>query len=129
MPRNFGAPMHALVDELALSKRWREQLADLVKPAPVASPDVYYGLLATEADAVEIWETEYLHVLTGERPVLEWIKGTWMRPFLDRLSEDDARAFEDTYQEHAAAAYPRRADGVTLLPFRRLFIVAIRSRR
>jgi trans-aconitate 2-methyltransferase len=126
MPRNFGAPSHAIARELASSSQWRAQLGDLVKPAPVAEPGFYYDLLSGRVARLEIWETEYIQPLPGDRPVLEWIKGTWLRPFLDRLSSDDGARFETQYAERAAAAYPRRGDGLTILPFRRLFIVAAR---
>lgn len=126
MPRNFAAPSHAICAELALLPRWRERLEHLVKPAPVAAPEVYYDSLRSLVRTLDIWETEYIQRLEGERPVLEWIKGTWLRPFLDALPAAEAGAFEDAYASAAARAYPRRGDGVTLLPFRRLFIVAER---
>ena len=126
MPRNFGAPSHAICDELAMRPPWREKLAHLVKRAPVSEPGVYYDLMRSRTSSLEIWETEYVQPLEGERPVLEWIKGTWLRPFLAQLNPDEACAFEDAYAERVAIAYPRRPDGITLLPFRRLFIVARR---
>lgn len=126
MPRNFAAPSHALAHELALSARWRDRLGSLVRPAPVADPCVYYDLLAPAAASLDIWETEYLQPLTGARPVLEWIKGTWLRPFLAELDGAEAAEFQEEYARLVAPAYPPRPDGVTLLPFRRLFIVALR---
>jgi trans-aconitate 2-methyltransferase len=126
MPNNFSAPTHAIAHQLAASERWRARLESLIRPAPVADPCFYYDLLVGRASRLDIWETEYLQPLSGEHPVLEWIKGSWLRPFLAALGDADARAFEDEYSHLAAQAYPRRPDGVTLLPFRRLFLVAIR---
>ncbi len=95
---------------------------DLVEP-----PDFYYGVLAPRAaGGVDLWQTTYLTALTGERPVLEWIKGSILRPALDRLDPAERIAFEDQLAARLAAAYPRREDGVTLFPFRRLFLVAAR---
>jgi len=82
------------------------------------------GVLAPLAAALDIWESEYLQVLEGEDPVKEWTKGTWLKPLLDALEEPERSAFEAAYAKLVARAYPRRADGRTLLPFRRLFIVA-----
>jgi trans-aconitate 2-methyltransferase len=90
----------------------------------VAEPPFYYDLLAPRTADVDIWETEYLHVLEGADPVKEWVKGTWLRPLLDALAEPDRSAFEASYARMAADAYPRRPDGRTLLPFRRLFMIA-----
>jgi trans-aconitate 2-methyltransferase len=124
MPRNFSAPSHTLIAEAAEGGPWRAALAPLLRPAPVAEPAFYYDLLAPAAAQLDIWETEYLQVLEGLHPVKEWTKGTWLRPLLDALEEPDRSGFEARYAELVDRAYPRRADGRTLFPFRRLFVVA-----
>jgi trans-aconitate 2-methyltransferase len=124
MPRNFAAPSHTAIAEAARSGPWRARLEPLLRPVPVAEPAVYFDLLAPRAAAIDIWETEYVHVLEGDDPVKEWTKATWLRPLLDALAEPDRSRFEACYAELVARAYPRRPDGRTLLPFRRLFIVA-----
>lgn len=124
MPRNFGAPSHTSVAEAARMGPWRTQLEPLLKPPPVHEPGVYYDLLAADCETVDIWETEYLQVLEGEHAVAEWIRGTWLQPFLDALEDGMRTGFEQEYVRLVDARYPRRADGTTLFPFRRLFIVA-----
>jgi trans-aconitate 2-methyltransferase len=124
MPRNFGAPTHTLVAEAARRGPWRARLEPLLRPSPVAEPAFYYDLLAPRTAALDIWETEYLHVLAGDDPVKEWLKGSWLTQFLDALEEPQRSEFEACYAGLVAEAYPRRPDGRTLLPFRRLFIVA-----
>jgi len=125
MPRNFGAPSHALMHELASSPPWRDALAPLLRPMPVLEPAAYYSLLAPRARSLDIWETEYLQILEGENPVAEWTKGTWLAPLLAALAPAARAAFEAEYRQRVARAYPRQADGKTLFPFRRLFIVAV----
>jgi trans-aconitate 2-methyltransferase len=125
VPRNFGAPSHTSITETALAGPWRARLEPLLRPAPVAGPEFYYDLLAPRAAALDIWETEYLQVLDGDNPVKEWTKGTWLGPLLDALEEPQRSAFEAAYAERVATAYPQRADGKTLFPFRRLFIIAV----
>jgi trans-aconitate 2-methyltransferase len=127
MPRNSTAPSHTLIAEAALDGPWRTTLAPLLRPPPTAEPSVYYGLLAPHAASIDLWETEYVQVLEGEDPVKEWTKGTWLAPLLAALAEPERSAFEAHYARLVAAAYPRRADGRTLLPFRRLFFVAVRA--
>jgi trans-aconitate 2-methyltransferase len=73
---------------------------------------------------LDIWETEYLHVLEGDDPVLNWVMGSVLRPVLDRLEPSRQPEFLRTYGERLRAAYPARSDGKTLLPFLRVFIVA-----
>jgi trans-aconitate 2-methyltransferase len=75
---------------------------------------------------LDIWETEYLHVLEGDNPVVEWTRGSALKPLLDALQEPDRSAFLAEYSGRIARAYPRQPGGHTLLPFRRLFIVATR---
>ena len=132
MPNNFRAPSHRLIRALALTPRWQAKLGALTEPSGplrddlVAAPAHYYGLLATAARAIDLWETEYLTPLTGERPVLEWIKGSILRPALDRLDPAERTEFLDALAARLTAAYPMRADGVTLFPFRRIFFVTQR---
>lgn len=126
MPRNFSEPSHALIRETVAGGPWRDRPAPLVQPSPVAPPEYYYDLLAPLAAELDMWETQYQHVLDGEDPVKEWTKGTWLKQFLDALDEGDRPAFEADYAVRLRKAYPRRADGKTVFPFRRLFIVARR---
>jgi trans-aconitate 2-methyltransferase len=124
MPRNFSAPSHTAIAEAARTGPWRATLEPLLRPTPVAEPAFYFDLLAPHAATVDVWETEYVQVLEGEHPVKEWVKGTWLKPLLDALDEPRRSRFEACYADLVARAYPRRPDGRTLFPFRRLFIVA-----
>jgi trans-aconitate 2-methyltransferase len=124
MPRNFGAPSHTMIAETVLAGPWRESLEPLLRPAPVATPEVYYDLLSGVVKHLDIWESEYLQVLEGVDPVKEWTKGTWLTQFLDALDAPGAAAFEADYAARVRVAYPTRDDGKTLFPFRRLFILA-----
>jgi trans-aconitate 2-methyltransferase len=127
MPRNFAAPSHRLMRETAAEAPWGERLKPILRTEPVLPPERYYDLLAPIAPEIDLWETEYLHNLQGETPVLDWVKGTGLRPLLDALTEPDERAaFVARYQARLAEAYPRRSDGRTLFPFRRLFLIARR---
>jgi trans-aconitate 2-methyltransferase len=125
MPRNFDAPSHTLLAETAASPRWRDRVGHLRWERPVADPAEYYDALAPVADRLDLWETEYVHLLTGDDPVPRWVSGTAARPHLEVLG-DDGPAFLSDYAERVRSAYPRRPDGITLFPFRRIFIVATR---
>ena len=127
MPRNFAAPSHSCVNDAIEQGPWRAQLEPHLRRAPVADPRHYWRILNAQCAALEIWDTEYLQVLTGDNPVAEFIKGSWLRQFLDRLREPARSAFENDYRARVKAAYPAEADGRTLFAFRRLFIVAQRA--
>jgi trans-aconitate 2-methyltransferase len=93
----------------------------------LAEPSDYYDWLAPTCRSIDIWSTTYLHVLEGDDPVVDWMMGSGLRPYLDALAEPQARAaFLDAYRERVASVVPPRADGVTLFPFPRLFILARR---
>ncbi len=124
MPRNFHSPSHTLIADIAMSGPWRDKLAPLVRPPPVAEPAFYYDLLSPVVRRLDIWETEYLHPLRGDHPVAEWTKGTWRKPFLDALTKNERTKFERAYRDRVSAAYPPGPDGTVLFSFRRLFIVA-----
>lgn len=124
MPRNFGAPSHRGVRDTIRAGPWRARLEPHLRASPVAEPNFYWRVLSSKAASLDIWETEYLQVLRGENPVAEFVKGSWLKPFLDRLQEPERSAFETDYRARTAAAYRPEADGSTLFPFRRLFIVA-----
>jgi trans-aconitate 2-methyltransferase len=133
MPGNFREKSHTLIRDLALTPAYRGKLGALTEPGGslrddlVQAPDFYYGVLAPLATGgVDLWQTTYLSALTGERPVLEWIKGSILRPALDRLESNERVEFENQLAARLADAYPKRADGVTLFPFRRIFMVARR---
>ena len=126
MPRNHGAPSHSEMVAAAEVGPWRERLRPALRARPVAEPAVYHDILRPHVSQLDIWETEYLHALEGDNPVVEWTRGSALKPLMDALDEPERSAFLAEYAGRIARAYPRRPDGRTLLPFRRLFIVAVR---
>ena len=122
MPRNFAAPSHSMMRELAESPPYAGRV-DLLSE-PVLSPELYYNILSPLSADVQIWETEYLHVLEGDDPVFEWTRGTALLPVYAGLQGQELDAFLAEYKARLRSAYPRRSDGKTLFPFRRIFLVA-----
>lgn len=125
MPHNHYAASHAVMADTVEAGPWAPRLRPLARRFPVGDPAFYYDVLAPLATRLDIWETEYLHVLDGEAPVVRWTMATALRPLLDALAEPERGAFLAEYTRRIAEAYPRREDGKTLFPFRRLFVVAI----
>ena len=125
VPGNFADRSHTAMRELADSPRWSRHFTG-ADPArlQVADPATYLASVAALGCRADVWETTYLHVLQGPDAVTRWVSGTGLRPFLAALPHDDARAaFLDDYRGLVAKAYPKRAWG-TVLPFRRIFLVA-----
>jgi len=109
------------------SARWRPLLRDVELNRQSADPADYAGLLAGAGCEVDAWETTYVHILEGEDPVLEWYKGTGLRPVLTVLDADQAADFLSEYGERLRVAYPPSSFG-TFFPFRRVFAVAHRAK-
>ena len=122
LPGNFDQPSHAIVREMAASARWRRLLADAELNRQAGDPAEYAELLALPGYEVDAWETSYLHILPGENPVLEWTKGTTLRPVLAALGEEQAASFLREYGERLRQVYNHRPFG-TMFPFRRVFTV------
>ena len=125
VPANFHAPSHVLMRQVADEPQWTERLKNVRGIVP-ATAQGYYDMLAPHAASLDIWETEYLQVLDGEDPVYRWVSATGLRPYLDALAGKDKEDFIAQYKARLNHAYPRRADGKTLFPFQRLFVVAVR---
>jgi trans-aconitate 2-methyltransferase len=120
IPANFDALPHRLMRELAPDgvsvKEWHAH-----------EPPFYYEALAPHAAHVDIWQTEYLHVMANADAIVEWYKGSGLRPFLESIGSDAQRErFLDEYRDRIRAAYPQQRDGRVLFSFLRLFVIAVK---
>jgi len=125
MPRHFESPSHLELKDLVLHSEWRNRLEPLLL-ASVPSPETYWRWLSPHARNLDFWETIYLQVLDGPDPVVNFMRGTALRPFLTVLSSSEGDRFVQAFAKRMAAAYPPQANGQTLFPFRRVFMVAQR---
>jgi len=126
MPAMHDAPLRRLQYAVAAQGPWAERLASHASAPPILDAAGYWDLLRPLVSNLDIWETTYLHPLAGEDAVVEWAAGSSLRPFLEPLDPAQRAAFRRAYAEALRPHYPRRADGTTLLPFRRLFMIARR---
>lgn len=125
MPGNFAAPSHRLIRELAAESAWSVKLAE-ARMGAVLGMEVYHHLLAPRCSRFALWETTYWQTLQGAQPVLDWLRGTTLVPYLSRLDAADQADFLEQLTPRLADAYPAEEDGSVLFPFRRIFIVAQR---
>lgn len=123
VPGNFDQPSHALVRSLVRDS-WQAELGSVMlrDQDAVFTPSGYASIL--DDCVVDAWETTYTQVLAGDDPVLEWITGTALRPVKAALSPAGWDQFRADLAPLLRSAYPRRADGRTWFPFRRVFAVA-----
>lgn len=126
MPAMHDAPLRRQQIEVSRHGPWADLLRDAGFARDILTAGEYYDVLRPLAASLDIWETTYLHVLSGEDAVVQWAAGSSLRPFLDKLPPEMREGFRKAYAEALRSHYPRRADGATLLPFRRLFLLARR---
>jgi trans-aconitate 2-methyltransferase len=128
MPYHFQNPAHLAIEETKADPRWNATLQGIGLHQQSVMPLMWYiERLHDLGFVVDAWQTTYVHVLKGENPVLEWYKGTVLRPLLKRLKPQAEVEFLSELGSLLKAAYPSRGD-VTLLPFPRLFLVATKLR-
>lgn len=125
VPGNMSAPSHEILRQVCTLPPWGERAARLLRPDWIAAPEEYLSDLSGLGCTADVWETTYYHVLEGEDPVLEWVKGSALRPVLAALEGAEREALLATYRDRLREAYPARPWG-TVLPFRRVFAVGRR---
>ena len=126
VPDNLGEPSHVAMREVATSAPFATKFATPIVRDVIPPVGAYYDRLRSLTARVDVWRTTYHHVLAGPAEIVEWVKGTGLRPYLDRLGADERRAYLAAYQAAVAKAYPAQADGRVIFPFPRLFTVAVK---
>jgi trans-aconitate 2-methyltransferase len=127
MPSNANESSHALMRMVAAEGPWSSRLVPVAKTQPlIASHDDYYEWLQPISSSVELWMTTYVYVFDNAASVADFFAGSALQPFLERLSDDERCGFLERYREGLREAYPPQSDGKVLLPYPRLFLVAVR---
>jgi trans-aconitate 2-methyltransferase len=124
-PDNMQEPAHLLAQQVAAEAAWADKIGKDTHP-PRHTANYYYELLKPHCSHLDVWRTTYFHPLADAAAVVEWFKGSALRPYLEPLDADTKAAFLQRYQAEIAKAYPALPDGTVLLPFPRIFIVATR---
>ncbi|MDM0104725.1 trans-aconitate 2-methyltransferase [Variovorax sp. J22R24] len=128
MPDNREEPTHRIMREVAAEAPWAQAIGNADKlRTKLLSIDGYYDLLAADAAKVDVWRTAYQHPMASAAAIVEWVSGTGLKPFVDRLTPELRGSYLAEYERRIATAYPPRSDGRLLLAFPRMFIVAQRK--
>ena len=127
VPSHHESPLHQITLEVADNPLWRQRMDEARHALTNERPSFYYDTLRPLTSQLNIWETEYFHVMDSPEAILNWFRGTGLRPFLEALeTEAEKQEFEHRMLDGYTRAYPRKKDGRVLFPFRRLFITAYR---
>ncbi len=124
MPYHYTSQLHKIIIEISHQSQWTKRLEGARKALTSHKPSFYYDLLHSKCSQIDLWQTNYYHVMERPEAILEWISGTGLRPYLEALGNDnDRRNFKAVILEEYRQAYPRRKDGKVLFPFSRLFLL------
>ncbi|QKJ88358.1 Trans-aconitate 2-methyltransferase [Paramixta manurensis] len=126
MPDNLQEPSHRLMREVAARAPWRDKLGQKVDRQQLLTAGQYYDLLVNAGCQVDIWRTTYYHQMPSAQAIIDWLRATGLRPFLEALDPPERQTYLHAYLHEISQAYPSQADGAVLLAFPRLFIVAQR---
>ncbi len=125
IPSPTYALVGTLIHEIAGDDAWAPRMSGPLAELTMESPNFYYDHLAPAARSVDLWETEYMHVMESPNAIVDWISSSGLRPFLRALGSDEERdAFVARLRQRVAESYETRSDGRVLFPFRRMFVVA-----
>lgn len=124
MPYHYTSQLHKIIIEISHKSQWTKRLEGARKALTSHTPSFYYDLLHSNCSQIDLWQTDYYHIMESPKAILEWISGTGLRPYLEALGNDnDRRKFKALILEEYRQAYPRRKDGMVLFPFSRLFLL------
>jgi trans-aconitate 2-methyltransferase len=128
MPDTLQEPAHVLMRMVAADGPWSGKLMPVAKSRRrIGTIEDHYGWLTALCGSIDLWHTTYVHPLDSAAQIVEWMKGSSLRPFLGLLEDDQRQIFLERYEAEIAAAYPSQPDGKVLLRFPTLFILARRT--
>jgi trans-aconitate 2-methyltransferase len=118
-------PVSKVIQQIAIDNRWRSRVECCRDLFTFHNYSYYYNKLSMSFDSVELWETHYIHVLDSHSAIIDWIRSTGLKPYLDNLENDDERKlFENMVLNEIKMKYQLQENGKVLFPFKRLFAIA-----
>jgi trans-aconitate 2-methyltransferase len=123
IPRFDEMPLSKAIEDVSFKEKWREYVKDCPKLFTYHNYKYYYDLLSKDYKKVGLWQTDYYHILESQYSIIEWIRSTGMKPFLDCLKDEDKPLFENEVLEAIKLYYPLQNNGKVIFPFKRLFII------
>jgi trans-aconitate 2-methyltransferase len=128
IPLFWDMPLGKIINETAKDSRWKEQMEGIEDLFTIHNYSFYYDNLSNLFNSIDIWETHYFHILDSHIAILEMMRSTGLKPYLDKLDTDlDINLFEKKVMIEIEKAYPKQKNSKVLLPFKRLFFIGYKS--
>ena len=125
LPKFRDMPIGKSIEQISAKSRWNCYTSEADDLFTYHDYSFYYELLAEHSVKIDMWETSYIHTLDSQEAILEWIRSTALKPYLDCLENNDMKhEFEEDVLDEIKKNYPLQKKGKVLFPFKRLFFVA-----
>ena len=125
VPINYREPIHQIINEISHNSKWSAKFKVQREFYTLTSSE-YFDLLSEITDDFSMWETVYYHRMKSHKDIMEWYKGTGLRPYLEVLSADEAADFENDIYSEVIKSYPLQKRGEIIFRFPRLFFTAVK---
>jgi trans-aconitate 2-methyltransferase len=123
IPMNYNEPIHRIIGEVSSSDKWKGYF-----PNPrvffTLSQSGYFDILSEISEDFALWDTVYYHVMNSHDDIMEWYRGTGLRPYLDVLDKDKRADFENDVKKRVIESYPAQKNGKIIFRFPRFFFTA-----
>mgnify|MGYP002538544036 FL=1 len=123
VPMNHQEPVHRVIGEITARERWNKRIGK-ARIFHQLTPEGYFDLLAKLSPVFDIWQTTYFHRMRSHEDILEWYRGTGLRPYLAQLSDEERPDFEREILTELRRTYPKQENGEIIFRFPRLFFIA-----
>lgn len=123
MPKNQQEPLFRIIRAVAAESEWDFSCVHF-EQNDVLSTEAYYKILSSCAARFEMWETAYYHIMPSHQSLIEWVRSTRLRPYLDALNPEEQAEFENRILQEAKEAYPLTEQGEVIFKFNRFFFTA-----
>jgi trans-aconitate 2-methyltransferase len=123
VPRFNEMPLSKAIQKVVCKEKWKEAIKGCSEFQTYHDDKYYYDLICSDYKSVDLWQTDYIHILESQYSIIEWIRSTGMKPYLDCLKDEEKPLFENEVLVEIKHDYPIQNDGKVLFPFKRLFMI------
>ena len=121
-------PMHTEIVKITSTDKWKNYFANMANTYSIHTADFYYNIICNLTKEIDLWQTDYYHIMNAHSDIVKWFSGSGLRPYLDCLKDDDIKTeFLKEYENALQNKYPIQSDGKILFPFTRIFFIAVKS--
>jgi trans-aconitate 2-methyltransferase len=124
IPMFWDMPLAKAIEKVSKGNRWKTRTKDVLNLFTIHDYFFYYDQLSGLFNTIDMWETDYMHILDSQNSILEMIKSTGLKPYLERIEGNAEKLeFEEEVLNEIKRHYPLQKNGKVIFPFKRLFFI------